>query len=785
MIVDLRHLLRTLRRSPASAAAAVLTLALTLGAGASIFAVVDAVLLTPPPFADPDALVTVGETPIDDPGAAPRTVGYATFVAWRERAKSLASLEASDGVTLTLTGLGAAERVSGANVTAGFFTLLGVPPALGRMFHADDDARPVVVVSDAFWRRKLGADPAAVGRRIVLGSQPHTIVGVLPQRFAALNRSDFWRPFPVAPAQAAAAGFRVVVTARLAGSVPPAHLERALDDVSRAGAPPLRAVATRIAVTIAGDARKPLALLAAAAALAVLIAFINLAGLLIVRSIDRRRELAVRSALGAGPAAIARQLVLEAVALVVMGTAGGVLLAIWMTPVLGRLALEQFRGAANRELTVSWEVIGVVAAVAVACAAICGSLPAFLAARRTVVDTLRRGATPPPRELALRRMFVVGEVALAFVLLVSLALAGRSLLDVFEVRPGFNADDVLVMQVALPAARYQTPDRVVSFYRALQSALEERVGAGAVAIIDEIPLTGDRGRVIVRAMPTDAGREAVAREAGTSYFDVMQIPVAAGRAFDGRDDASAPARVVLSQSLADRLFPSETSIGWRILVAGAQEPAEVIGVVGDVKHGALDAPSLPTVYLSAWQSFSQGRHVLVRSPRPGADVVAAVREAVARLDGELPVYGMRSMRDVVARSPGVPARRVLTATFTGFALLAVVLGGIGLFGVVAHDVAARRPEIALRLALGADPMRILVRTLGQGASMVGLGVALGGVLSIWTARALSGFLSVNGSFDLLGVAMAAAVLMVVGAAAVLPAARRAARTDPLMTLRGD
>src|SRR5687767_1076166 len=197
MLSNLRHLLRNLRRSPASAAAAVLTLALTLGAGASIFAVVDAVLLTPPPFADPDALVAVGETPINEPGAPPRTVSYATFVAWRERAQSLAALEASDGTTLTLTGLGAAERVSGANVTAGFFTLLGVPPALGRVFNADDDAQRVVVISDAFWRRKLAADPAVVGRQIVLGSEPHLIVGVLPQRFTALNQSDFWRPFPV------------------------------------------------------------------------------------------------------------------------------------------------------------------------------------------------------------------------------------------------------------------------------------------------------------------------------------------------------------------------------------------------------------------------------------------------------------------------------------------------------------------------------------------------------------------------------------------------------------
>lgn len=784
MLVDLRHLSRNLRRSPASAVAAILTLALTLGAGASIFAAVDAVLLTPPPFTDPDALVTVGETPIDEPTAAPRAVSYATFEAWRERAGSLATLEASDGTNLTLTELGAAERVSGSNVTPGFLTLLGVSPARGRVFHLDDVGQRVVIVSDAFWRGKLAADPGVIGRQVVLGSQAHTIVGVLPEHFSVLNRT-FWRPFPVSPAQAVRAGYRVGVMARLAGNVAPAHLERALDDVSRISSPPARVVATHLATAIAGGARRPLRLLAGAAALAVLIAFINLAGLLIVRSIDRRRELAVRTALGARQSEIARQLVLEAEALVVMGTAGGVLLALWLTPVVGRLALEQFGGVANRELAVSWRVIGAVAMVATACAAICGSLPAFLVARPSLADVLRRGATPAPRELTVRRVFVIGEVALAFVLLVSVTLLGQSLISVLKVNPGFDPHGVLALQVALPAATYPGLERVVSFYSTLQSALEERLGPQTMAIINEVPLTGDRGRLLVRVRPTDVGREAVVREAGSAYFDVMRIPIIAGRSFDLRDNASAPPRVVVSESLAERLFASEQPIGRQIRLGAAEQLAEVIGVVGDVKHRALDEAPTHTVYLSGWQSASNGRIVVVRSARPDAEVIAAVREEVARLDRNPPVYGTRSMRDVVAASPGVPARRVLTATFMGFALLAVVLGGIGLFGVVAHDVASRRAELALRIALGADPMRILRATLGQGALMVGSGLAVGCVLSIWAARALSGVVLATGHFDVLSAGVAAAVLMVVGAGAVLPAARRAARTDPLIALRSE
>jgi putative ABC transport system permease protein len=785
MLVDLLHLSRSLRRSPASAGAAILTLSLTLGAGASIFAVVHAVLLTPPPFKNPDALVTLGEVPIDGPAAAPRAVSYATFETWRDRAGSLAALEAVDGTNLTLTELGAAERVSANDVTPGFLSLLGVTPALGRVFEPDDVGRPVAIVSHAFWRGTLAADPGVIGRQIVLGGKPHTIVGVLPERFLfELNPSPVWRPLPVTPAQAARAGYRVSAVARLARNVSPASLGGALDDVSRTSLPPAHVVAMPIATAISGDATRMLGLLAGGAAIAVVIAFTNFAGLLIVRAIDRRRELAVRSALGARRSEIVRQLLLEAQALVAMGTVGGVVLALWMTPAVGRLALAQFGGVAHRDMAVSWQMIAVLAIAASACAWICALLPALMAARRSGLDVLRRGVTPAPRELLVRRVFVVGEVALAFVLLVCVTLLGRSLLSVLQVNPGFDARGVLALQVSLPAANYNV-ERVVSFHTALQSALEERLGPRSTAIVNEIPLTGDRGRSLVSVRPGDVGREAVVREASPAYFDVMRIPLVAGRSFDARDNASATPRVVISASLAERLFASEQPTGRHIWLGAGAQMADIIGVVGDVKHRTLDEAFLPTVYLSALQAPSRSSIVVVRSARPDADVIAAVREEVGRLDGNLPVYGVRSMQEKVAASPGMPARRVLTATFMGFAVLALVLGAIGLFGVVAHDVASRRSELALRMALGAEPMRILRATLGQGALMVGSGLAVGGLLSIWAARALSGVGFATARLDALSVSVPATILIIAGAAAVLPAARRAARTDPLTALRSE
>jgi putative ABC transport system permease protein len=785
MLLDFVHLLRTLRRSPASAGAAILTLTLTLGAGAAIFAVVDAVLLTPPPFANPESIVVIGELPIADPTGEPRTVPYATFEAWRERARSLATLEAGDGTNFTMTGLGAPERVNATYVTPGYLPLLGITPIRGRLFDANDVAQRVVIVSDQFWRGRLGGDADVLGRGVVLGGQTYTIVGVLPPQMRWVVDRDFWIPSQTTPAQAVRGGQRVGVMARLAASTRPEDLAAALDEVSRGSVPPSRVQVTTMSTAITGRASRPLTLLAGAAILALVIAFTNLAGLLIVRAVDRRRELAVRAALGARRSVVARQLILEAGALVILGIVGGVLVALWATPVVGRLALEQFGGLTSRHIDVSWRVIGFVSAIALGCAGLCGLIPGLSVTRGSLVDALRRRSTSGPRELILRRAFVTCEVALAFVLLVSMTLLGRSLVTVLNASPGFDAHGVITRATAVPSARYPTAEQVVAFYANLHQALSDRLGRGTVSFIDELPLTHDRGRSLMNTQPGQGGREAVVRAAGSDYFEVMRIPVVAGRGFTPVDDPSAPLRVVLSASLATQLFGVESAIGRRVWFAGNPQPSEVIGVVGDVKLRALDDATSPTVYLSYPQVPSRGSILVVRSARPQADVAAILRDVVGRLDPDLPLYGRQSMEEIVATSPGVPARRVLTAAFSGFALLAVALSAIGLFGVVAHDVASRRPELALRVALGAAPMRILNATLRQGGVMVALGLVIGGVLSIWTAHLLGAVIGPAARIDAVSIAAASLVLLVVGIAATLPSARRAARTDPLIALRSE
>jgi putative ABC transport system permease protein len=370
------------------------------------------------------------------------------------------------------------------------------------------------------------------------------------------------------------------------------------------------------------------------------------------------------------------------------------------------------------------------------------------------------------------------------VLIVSVTLVGRSLLTVLDVNPGFVADGVLTMNVTPPPARYPDRDRLASFFSSLQADLEQRLGPRTVGIVDELPLTHDRVRALVTTRPDDPGREAVVRVAGAAYFDVMRVPLVAGRTFESGDNATAPPRVVVSRSLAERVFPGGLAVGRQIRLAGRAQAVEIIGVVGDVKHRALDETFLPTVYLSAWQAPSRSTFVVVRTARMEADAVATLRETVARLDRDLPIRN-GSMRAIVANSQGIPQRRVITLAFTGFAVLALVLGAIGLFGVVAHDVASRRAELALRIALGADPGRILTATLGQGASMVGSALVLGILFSLWTSRALSSVVVSTNRFDLESTGVAFTVLLVVGIVAVLPVARRAARTDPLIALRSE
>jgi putative ABC transport system permease protein len=786
MFIELRHFSRVLRRSPTSAAVAVLTLALTLGAGTALFALVDAVVLTPPPFVEPESLVLLGEVPVERMNASPRPVSWTTFERWREYRHVVTQIEAFDPTNMTLTGHGPAERVSATAVTPGFFSLLGVSPTLGRTWSEAEAASDVAVVSEGFWRVKLGADPNVLGGRLVLGGRSVTVVAVLPKRFTfGLNRSDIWVPLPRVAANSRDGRPPVRVLGRLAPGATADRASLTLDEVSSRSTPPARAIALPLADVIAGTLGRIVPLLLLGASVAISLAVINLTGLLVVSAIERQREFSIRRALGANAMQLAKQLLIETHVLVALGAAGGILVALWITPLVGRLALDQFGSVATSDLEVNWRSMTALGLTVWACAWLCGLAVSARALRAKGGELLSRSAAVGPRELALRRTLVAAEISLAFALLASMAVAGRSLQRTFAINPGFTAAQVLTARVSLPAAPYPNPQRVAEFYQNLDQAVSNRLGRENVAIVDELPLTGDSGRSFVGEYQGRADRESVARVAGTSYFEVMRIPIVDGRGFARHDDRAAPLRVVISQSLARELFGDPRSAGRRIWVAALGQMAEVIGVAGDVKHRALDERPLPTIYLAAWQQPSRSSHLVVRSSRRAPDILSILRAEVERLDRELPVYGVRSMEDVVQTSPGMPTRRLMAACFLAFAALAVVVAGLGIFGIVTHDVARRRFEFAVRLALGATGAQLQGSIAGRAAVTVAAGLIPGVLLAAAASRMLRSVLADIDSIDPVAFAAVAAVLLFVAGIAIVGPARRVIRTDPAVILRGD
>ena len=779
MYGDLRHTWRSLRRSPASAIAAIVSLAVALGAGTTIAAVVDRTLLTPLPFPAPETLVVAGEVPLDEPAAAPRAVATATFESWRTNATNAVQLEPYDPVNVTFSGGEQPERLSVTAATPGLMHLLGVTPRIGRLF--GDAEAAVTVVSDEFWRLHLQADPNPLGQVVVLGGQPHNIVGVLPPEFVfPLNPSALWVPLNAANLDGNA---RVRILGRLRPGV---SLSSALAQLNERVVPldantqpalrPLHAV-------LAGAAQAAMPLLLMAALLALTMTTANLSGLLMLRTMDRSRELAVRTALGATRVQVARQVLIESHLIVACGTAGGALLTLWLAPLAAQIASDYL--GATVSVTRSWRAFAALAASATACAWLCAAAPAISAVRRRrEFSGGRELARSSGLDTIVRRAFVVGEVTIAFVLVAAMLLVGRSLQRLTAVDPGFDTTGVLTARLSLPAPQYRDAAAVGTFYSQLDAALSARLGRDSVAVVDELPLTGDRGRSFAGVARDSAKLDVVARVAGPHYFSVLGIPLIAGREFTTDDDGDASARVIVSRRAAERLFEGH-AVGRTLWLQGLTAPAEIVGVVSDVKHRALDEGDLPTVYFSAFQAPSRSSHIVMRTTGDPGTALQLLRAEARRLDPMLPVYSPRLLADEVAASPGVPLRRVVAATFAAFAALAVVIAGVGLFGVIAHDVNRRRLELALRLALGADPWRLQGGVVMQGLTMLALGVAVGAVLWFVLSSGLRAVVYETSLGDptTLGLAIVVLLACAVGAAAI--PARQVARTSPFAALRGE
>lgn len=813
-VQDVRYAARMLRRTPGFAAVAVLSLTLGIGANAAMFSVVRAVLLRPLPFADPDALVRVANLTRSTGEVV--NLSPADFLDFQRETTVLARVGANgwiDAFTVT-SGQGRAERVGTVRVTEGFFPTLGVRPALGRLFSADED-RPggarVVLLTDGFWRRRFGADRSIAGRAIMVNAEPATVIGVLPSSFRHIEeRTDrapemfmLYQFDPVEPNRGGhfirAVGRlnpgRTIDEARAELAAVAARLERQYPEDN--GGRDIHVAPLHAAVV--GDTGRTLLMLLGAVGVVLLVACANLASLLLAQGLAWERELAVRVSLGASRARLIRQLLAESGWLATLGAAGGVLVAVGTTPLLASLSAAGVPRAGD--IRVDEVVLAFTAGIALTASIAFGLLPALALVRRDVPAALKADGRTPVSGLHRRprEVLIAAEVALSMVLLVGAALLTESLWRLQGTDPGFAATDAVAAEVALPLARYPEGTQI-PFYQQLEASargLPGVVGAGAVNIL---PLTNnyDSRGIQIEDQPQPPGQapSVQARSVTPGYFRAMGIPLLSGRIFDERDRDGSPLVALVSESMARRYWSGQDPIGRRITFnsgvpaegrqdVGGAGSREVVGIVGDVKHlGLAEDEAVPMFYTPHAQQPSY--HAMTMVVRAAADRPApagAIRRLVEEMDREVPVSAARPLQQVLSQSTAEP--RVRAALLVLFAMLALLLASVGVYGLVGHLVAQRTHEIGVRLALGATPRRITSMLVRDGLRPVMVGLAVGVAGAFAVSGVLRTMLFGIAETDIGAYLMASSALALAGLVSALVPARRSRHVSAAAALRGE
>jgi predicted permease len=817
---DLQHSARVLWRSRGFAAAAIATLALGIGANSAIFSVVYAVLLKPLPYYQPDRLAAIHiEVPQFKGQAGSMAARPRDYLEWRRRNTMFSDLAIFAATALNLTGQGEPERVGGLRVSPNLFPLLGVPMALGRPFRPEEDTPgedAVAILSYSFWMQRFGGDPAILERRLEIDGRPFQVVGILPADFAFAtgrqfhpllplpSRIDAWVPAAFSNAELQKQpNFDYGVIGRLKSDVTLEQAGQQLDAVSvqfghqEWTSVPLDLHARLIPLPelFTGSLRPGLTVLMGSVGLLLLIACVNLANLLMARMTGRRREFATRAALGARRGRLARQLLTESLVLAVLGAAAGVALAYWGT----RLAVSWGPGDLPllQRVGLNVPVLGFTCAIAILTGLGFGLLPALQTARLDLADDLKdgtRGFTEGPRSGRLRMALVAAEAALSTALLAAAGLLLHSFANVTNVRKGFEVEHVLSCDLSLPQRTYQTSQQRIGFYRELLTQIAALPGVAAAGAVTDLPLTNESKTKLIR-LETDttvslARPVAAWRHATPDYFNAMGIPLLAGRPF--RDMEPSPVALI-SQSLAKALWPNEpleSAIGRRIR-EGASPLTTIVGVVADVRTVSLEAQPMPQAYnpymqaaapgMGDTQSSAADMSIVLRSAQDPLSVARAVRQQIRSLDANLPVPAMKTMREMVSGS--VAQRRFQLVLIMSFAGLALVLAVVGIYGVVSYSVVARTREIGLRIALGAQQTDVLRSVVTAGLAPVAAGIAMGLVGAVLSARALKSLLFGIGPLDPGAVGGVACLLLVAAAAACYVPALRAARVDPVVSLR--
>ncbi len=802
VVGDARLALRGLMRGPGFTTVAVLTLALGMGATSAIYSVAKPVLFSPLPYREPDRLVMVWE---QEASGADSNTGYATFADVRRDARTLGSIAAMGYWSVTVTGDGRPERLLGQRVSASFFRVLGVQPELGRDFLPEEDsptARAVVILGHSLWRQRYGGDPSIIGRTLTLSGDTYEVVGVLPADYESLLAPDaqVWRPlrYDVSQSWACRTCRHLRAVARLAPGASLAESDQELNALSAryVAAHPTEYEAAGIRLEplreqVVKQARPALRLVLGAAALVLLIACANVANLLFARAVRRGSEFAVRSALGAGRWRIARQMLIESVVLGMAGGVAGLVVALWSVRTLVGLAPPELPRLSS--VGIDGGVLLFTGVVAVGGGLFFGLLPAVVAGRTDVLRRMGAGqrVAGTRRRRALRAGLVVSEVALALMLAAGAGLLVRSLGQLFAVDAGFDPADLLTMEVQAAGPAYDEDAAVLAMQARLLNAVEGLPDVALAGLVSQLPLGGNFDRWGVRIEDRPLANPAQAPGAdrysvSPDYIRAMRIPVLRGRAFTAADREGAVPVVLINRTLAERYWPGADPLGTRIQLGASDSPwRTIVGVVGDVKHTGLDAPPGPQIYMPIRQSPWADTQVAlaVRTDRDPASLADAVRRAIWAVDGSLAISRVLPAPELVRAS--ATRRAFALRIFAAFAVVALLLAGAGIFGVLSGAVAERTREIGVRTALGATRANVLGLVIGQGMRIAGLGIVLGIALALGSARLLRGLLFGVQPDDPLTLVAVSAILALVALAACAVPAFRAARTDPVRTLRAD
>jgi putative ABC transport system permease protein len=802
---DLRHGARLLWKAPGFSAVALLALALGTGAASAIFSVVDAVLLKPLPFRDPQGLLVIWEgnaaQDLEKMFAAP-----GNFLEWRNQSRALEALAAIQDVHINLTGGPNGhidpEELMAERASASLFPLLGVQPVVGRAFLPEEDQpgrTNCALLSHRLWQRRFGGDRSIAGKAIRLRDQSYTVVGVLPPGFSVLGSTvDVWIPLGLDPHDVRVAGMRfLTVIARLNPGVEigraqtemdviGSRLEQANPALDRGWRPSLFPLREELV----GNVQQALLVLLAAVGFLLLMACVNVANLLLARGAARQKEIAIRAALGAGRGRVVAQLLSESLLLALTGGALGLVLARGVVALVARLGPASIPRLAEARIDARLFLFAL--AVSVATGVLFGIAPAWQGSRANLNAALRKGGrsgTTSRSGRLVRNVLVVVEVALAVVVLIGAGLLIRSFERLRSADPGFQPSGLLTLRLPLAGGRNASPDRRIAFFQQVTERVATLPGVRAVGAVNGLPLTGlgvgSNFAVDGRPAPAPEQRPmGLLRSVTPAYFRTMGIPLVAGRVFADSDTSQAPPVIVVNQTLARRFWPAGNPIGGRLVVdQNNGRVAQIVGVVADVKPERIENQDWPTIYNPYAEVPVSTMTVVVRTAQPPLSLASAVEREVHRLDPDQPVADIRSMEEVMDRA--IAGARFNTALLAVFAEIAFVLAAVGIYGVISCDVSERTREIGIRVALGAQPADVLKLVLGQGARLAGYGIAAGMVAAFALTRLMASMLyGVQATDAYTFVAIPVLLGAVALAASYLPT-RRALALDPVTALRDE